>query len=68
MTLPKVDYIPLPVLEPATGDARGQYGFGRPAHAADPQATYHFEVPEKTKVAQEFVDEVFKEFVDREDL
>ena len=67
MTLPKVDYVSSPVLESA-GDARGQYGFGRPAHAADPQATYHFEIPEKSKVKQEFVDEISKEVADRQFL
>ena len=42
MTLPKIgsvrsDAVVLP------GDNRGSYGFGRPAHASDPLATYHFE-------------------------
>ena len=28
--------------EPAEGDVRGAFGYGRPAHGSDPHATYKF--------------------------
>lgn len=42
MTLPKVATVPLVTDAALKGDPRGTYGFGRPAHGADPQAAYHF--------------------------
>lgn len=35
--------------EPTDGDFRGPYGFGRPSHRPDPQATYGFK-PEAMRV------------------
>jgi hypothetical protein len=42
MTLPKISSVPSDAVVP-DGDVRGSYGFGRPAHASDPLAIYHFD-------------------------
>ncbi len=36
-TLPEQEFVNL-----AQGDFRGRYGYGRPAHRADPEARYEF--------------------------
>ena len=41
MTLPKISSMSSFAVA-ADGDVRGTYGFGRPAHASDPLASYHF--------------------------
>ena len=33
---------PQPLQEEPDRDARGHYGYGRPAHGSDPRATYSF--------------------------
>lgn len=45
MTLPRIATLPLDATAAQQGDARGAYGYGRPAHGSDPQATYRFEPP-----------------------
>jgi hypothetical protein len=43
MSLPKVFDVPTGQNASEAGDLRGHYGFGRPAHGADPDAKYGFE-------------------------
>lgn len=61
MTLPKVISLPPAADARPIGDARGAYGYGRPAHGSDPQARYHFEPGQGgTPETQELFDAIAK--------
>ena len=42
---------------------RGHYGYGRPAHGADPSASYHFRgADEQGHASKEYLEEIAKDF------
>jgi hypothetical protein len=69
MTLPKVVTVPLDTDAALQGDPRGAYGFGRPAHGTDPQATYSFTATANPSTPlAEHLDEVASDFADTDVL
>lgn len=68
MTLPKIPLMPTEPVQEGVGDMRGAYGYGRPAHGSDPAARYGFEPqPSGASTKTEFVDEIAREFSEKED-
>ena len=57
MTLPKIPLPPEEAPTEGTGDVRGTYGYGRPAHGSDPQARYGFTPKPAVSTITEFADD-----------